>query len=232
MPARYALTYVPQDRTPLAALGRMWLGRDIHSQETQDQPVVLGILPERLAELTKWRRSDELHSVLKPSFQLNPATSLDSMIATAHILAKNLEPVEIPQLEINVIGKFIVLAPTVPSRRIVDLASQCVRVFDGYRQPLNIDLNARYLRDKLTVYQNRLLKHWGYPFVMEEFQFFFPLTDRIEDEEERETLTKALIKLCKPTVAYPLSIKDLTVIGQEDRSKPMRVIATIPFGRQ
>ena len=232
MLARFALSYVPQDRTPLAALGRMWLGRDIHSQETQDQPVVLGILPERLAELTKWRRSDGLHSVLKPSFQLNPAASLDSMVATAHILARNFEPVEIPQLEINVIGKFIALALTVPSRRIVELASQCVRVFDGYRQPLNIDLNARYLRDKLTVYQNRMLKHWGYAFVMEEFQFFIPLTDRIEDDQERHILTKALSKLCKPTIAYPVSIRALTIIGQEDRSKPMRVVETIPFGRQ
>jgi len=232
MPARYALSYVPQDRTPLADLGRIWLGRDIHSEETQDQPTVLGIVPERLVELTKWRRLEGLHSVLKPSFQLNPRTTIDSMINTARFFAKNLEPVDIPQLEINVIGKFIVLAPTIPSRQIAELASQCVRVFDGYRQPLKIDVNSRYIRDKLTLYQTRMLQHWGYPFVMEEFQFFIPLTDRIEDDEEREILLKALSKLCKPAVASPVSIKALTIIGQENRNQPMRLIEIIPFGRQ
>lgn len=232
MPARYALSYVPENGTPLAELGRMWLGRDIYSEETQDQPIVLGIVPDRVAELTKWRRSDGLHSLLKPPFQLNPATSLDSLIATAHIFVRHLEPVEIPQLEISVIGKFIALTPTIPSRRIVELAAQCVRIFDGYRQPFKVDTNTRYIREKLTVYQNRMLKHWGYPFVMEEFQFFLPMTDRIEDDKERDTLTKALAQLCKPTIAHPLSITALTIIGQETRQDPMQVIETIPFGRQ
>ena len=31
MPARYALSYVPENGTQLAALGRTWLGRDIHT---------------------------------------------------------------------------------------------------------------------------------------------------------------------------------------------------------
>ena len=231
MAARYAFSFVPENGTPLADLGRKWLGRDVYSSATQDQPIVLGVVPERLAELTKWRRHDGMHSLLKPPFQLNPATNINGLIETAHIMVRNLEAVEIPQLEINVIGQFIVLTPTIPSRRIVELASQCVRVFDGYRLPLMLDLNTGYIREKLTVYQNRMLKHWGYPFVMEEFQFFVPLTDRIEDDTEREILTKALAQLCKPTIAHPVSIKALTLIGQESRKDPMRVIKTIPFGR-
>ena len=231
MPARYAISFVPENGTPLADLGRKWLGRDVYSSETQDQPIVLGLIPQRLAELTKWCRLDGMQSLLKPPFQLNPATNINGLVETAHIMARNLEAVEIPQLEINVIGKFIALTPTIPSRRIVELASQCVRVFDGYRLPLMLDLNTGYIREKLTVYQNRMLKHWGYPFVMEEFQFFIPLTDRIEDDTEREILTKALAQLCKPTIAHPVSIKALTLIGQESRKDPMRVIETIPFGR-
>lgn len=231
MPARYALCFVPENGTPLADLGRKWLGRDIHSAETQDQPVIVGLSPDRVAELTKWRRLDGMHSLLKPPFQLNSVATVNSLIETARIVAQNLEPVEIPQLEISVIGKFVALTPTIPSRRIVELASKCVRIFDGHRLPLNIDLNTRYMREKLTVYQNRMLKHWGYPFVMEEFQFFIPLTDRIESDDERELMTHALSQLCKPTIASPVSIKALTLIGQETRQDPMGVIETIPFGR-
>ena len=232
MPARYALSYVPPEGTSLADLGRLWLGRDIYSGEMQDQPFVSGLAPERIVELTKWRRLEGFHSVLKPSFQLSAGTTIEGMISTARILANNLEPVEIPQLEINVIGKFIVLAPTVPSPRIAELAAQSVRVLDGYRQPIEMDLNSRFLRDKLTLYQIRMLKHWGYPYVMEEFQFFLPMTDLIEDDKEREILGKALSKLCKPVIGDPFSINALTIIGQENRSQPMRLIETIPFGLQ
>lgn len=188
--------------------------------------------PERLGELTKWRRTHGLHSVLKPSFQLNPSASLESLVETAHFFAANLEPVEIPQLEINIIGKFIALAPTIPSRRIVEVVSQCVRAFNGYRLPLMIDLNVRYIRNKLTVNQSRMLKHWGYPFVMEEYQFFIPLTDRIEDDKDRNKKTKALAKLSNPTFAYPMSINALTVLGQNTRQEPMGLIERVPFGRQ
>lgn len=231
MPARFALSYVPENGTPLAALGRTWLGRDVYSSETQDQPKIRGIAPDRLAELTKWRRSDGLHSILKPSFHLNSSTSLASLIETVKLLAAKLKPVEIPQLEISVIGKFITLTPTIPSRETVELASQCVRVFDGYRAPIKIDLNARYIRDKLTVYQNRMLKHWGYPYVMEEFQFFVPLTDRIENDGERAKISKALSKLCQPAMACPLSINGITVLGQDSRKDPMSIIERVPFGR-
>jgi len=228
MPARYALSYVPEQGSPLADFGRSWLGRDIDTAEQHEQPEIEGISKARLQELTHWRRSDGLHGVLKPPFQLNEGSSFNGLMDTAHLFAKFLDKVEIPQLEVNIIGKFIALTPTIASRQ---LAGACVRVFEGYRQPIRIDMDQRYRHDKLTVYQKRMLKHWGYPYVMEEFRFFIPLTDRIEDDEERERVTAAITKLSKPVIKQPLSIRELTVIGQISRQDPMRIVTRIPFGR-
>jgi hypothetical protein len=231
MPARYALSYVPEKDSPLSNFGREWLGRDIDTAEELEQHQVPGVAKERLKELTHWRRSDGLHGVLKPPFHLNPGSSFNGLMDTAHLFAQFLEQVEIPQLEVNIIGKFVALTPTIASRQLVELASDCVRVFEGYRKPIMVDVDSRYRHDKLTVYQKRMLKHWGYPYVMEEFRFFIPLTDRIEDDEERNLITKAITKISKPVLKQPLSIRELTVLGQISRQDPMRIVTRIPFGR-
>lgn len=230
MPARYALSYVPENGSPLADFGRTWLGRDIDSEELLEQPEVPGVTAERLKELTHWRRSDGLHGTLKPPFQLNTVASFNGFMDTVHLFAKNLRPVNIPQLEVNIIGKFIALGTTVPSRELVALASECVRVFEGYRRPLHINMDNRYRNDKLTVYQRRMLKHWGYPYVMEEFQFFLPLTDRIEDDKERERVTAVIARLSKPAITQHCIIRELTVLAQESRQEPMQIVARVPFG--
>lgn len=230
MPARYALSYVPEKDSPLADFGKTWLGRDIFSSEFTEQPKISRIKPERLAELTHWRRSDGLHGVLKPSFQLNPSASNNAFMATAKLFAKYMKVVEIPQLEVNVIGKFIALTPTIPSRELVALASECVRNFEGFRQPLTIDMDSRYRKEKLTVYQNRMLQHWGYPYVMEEFRFFIPLTDRIEDEVERTDIAAAVTALTKPAIRQPVQISALTILMQDSRKDPMGIVEHFPFG--
>lgn len=230
MPARYALSYVPEQGTPLAELGRTWLGRDIYADLFLDQPEVPDITPERLETLTHWRRSEGMHGVLKPSFQLNPTSSLDALVDTVRLFCKYQEPVHIPQMEVNVIGKFLALTPTIPSRQLVALAAECVRVFEGFRQPILINIDDRYRADKLTVYQKRMLRHWGYPYVMEEFRFFIAMTDRIEDEAEREKITAAVTQISKPGIGETVHIRELTLLGQDSRQEPMRIIERIPFG--
>ena len=92
MPARYALCFVPENGTPLADLGRKWLGRDIHSAETQDQPVIVGVSQERVAELTKWRRLDGMHSLLNnvifPRFEYNNKTRFSEANTTHYYLRR------------------------------------------------------------------------------------------------------------------------------------------------
>jgi hypothetical protein len=149
---------------------------------------------------------------------------------TAQLFDKYMKAVEIPQLEANVIGKFIALTPTTPSRELVALTAECVRNFEGFRQPLMIDIDSRYCKDKLTVYQNRMLKHWGYPYVMKEFRCFIPPTDRIEDEHERADIAAAVASLSKPAISQPVHIRAFTILMQASRKDPMSIVENIPFG--
>jgi hypothetical protein len=233
MAARYAIYFSPEPNTPLHEFSKRWLGvvdggvdrkRDII-------PTVPGMSPERVRTLTEstWRYG--FHGTLKPPFELNPASSRDALLAAARIICKSLAPVELPPLELAIIGKFIALTPLSSSAKLEALAAQCVRTFEGFRMPLSDELMAHYMRNKLTVHQTQMLEHWGYPYVMEEFRFHISVTERIDDAAERAAMMAAIEVLAADVVKKPITIRELSVFYQPDRDHPMTILERIPVGR-
>lgn len=233
MASRYAIYFSPEPGSPLDELGQHWIGREETTKAKQrlTLPVVPGVAPERVRALTEatWRYG--FHGTLKPPFELNPASSPDALLAAAHIFAKGLAPIELPPLELAIIGKFIALSPATSSAALENLAAQCVRVFEGFRVPLTAEQTAHYMRNKLTVHQTQMLEHWGYPYVMEEFRFHISLTDRIDDVGERNAMLKAVQSMVSKVVNTSIVVRDLAVFHQAERDQPMTVLARIPFGR-
>jgi putative phosphonate metabolism protein len=233
MAPRYAVYFSPEPGSPLDAFGHRWLGRNDQTPAKSRTmlPVVAGMAPARVAALTEsaWRYG--FHATLKPPFELNPASSLDAFLAAAHIFAKGLAPIELPALELAIIGKFIALTPVASSATLENFAAQCVRVFEGFRVPLTPEQTAHYMRYKLTVHQTQMLEHWGYPYVMEEFRFHISITDRIDDEKERAAMLSTVQALAGDVVNKPIVVRDLAVFHQPERDMPMMLLERIPFGR-
>lgn len=230
MAARYAIYYSPEPGSPLAEFGVHWLGRN-GSAATGALPEVPGISHERLQELTEGPRRYGFHGTLKPPFELHPSTSLKSLIAAARIFARSLAPVEIPPLELAVIGKFVALTPSSSSAALERLAAKCVRAFEGYRMALTEEQVAYYRNNKLTVHQDSMLEHWGYPYVMEEFRFHISLTERIDDIAERRAVMQVVTAMARSVVGKPIIVRDIALFGQAARNDPMTIIERIPFGR-
>ena len=233
MAVRYAVYFSPEPGSPLDAFGHRWLGRDDGTPERVRTmvPTVPGVSPERVKVLTDstWRYG--FHGTLKPPFELNPASSLDAFLAATKIFAKGMAPMELPPLELAIIGKFIALTPIASTTALENLAAQCVRVFEGFRVPLSPDMVAHYMRNKLTVHQTQMLEHWGYPYVMEEFRFHISITDRIDDNAERNAMLKAVQALAGDVVNKPIVVRDIAVFHQTERDHPMMLLERIPFGR-
>ncbi|MBM3515974.1 MAG: DUF1045 domain-containing protein [Alphaproteobacteria bacterium] len=230
MPARYAVYYAPESGTELAAFGARWTGVDADGKPAV--PVeVPGLSPARFAELTVGPRRYGFHGTLKPPFVLNPASSVESLVAAAKLIARSIAPIVIPPLEIAVIGKFIALTPATSSAELEKLSALCVRTFEAYRSPLSDEQITAYRSNKLTVHQDSMLVNWGYPYVMEEFRFHISLTERIDDIAERRALMLAVTELAKPLTNKPLTIRELALFHQADRDHPMSVLQRFPFGR-
>lgn len=111
------------------------------------------------------------------------------------------------------------------------LAAACVRAFEAYRVPLTDAQIEGYKQNRLTVHQEQMLEHWGYPYVMEEFRFHMSVTDRIDDAGQRDTVMAALEKLAAPVLGKPVLIRDLVVFAQGSANQPMAPLERIPFGR-
>ena len=229
--ARYAIYFAPEPGTLLDTFGRQWLGRDMSGTLADGQMNVPGVSAERLAQLTERPRRYGMHATLKPPFELTPGASLDALLAVAKVLAKGLAPIELPPLELDVIGNFIALTPEVSSAALEALASNCVRALEGFRLPLTADQEEEFQSNRLTVHQEQMLEHWGYPYVMEEFRFHITLTEPLLDEAERTAVLAALTRLAAPLLGQRIAVRELTIVCQQGRRQPMSLIARIPFGR-
>jgi hypothetical protein len=227
MSARYAIYYSPELGSPLDIFGRTWF-----DEKTNGNPkAVANLNPKRLEELSELSRKYGFHGTLKPPFSLNPSTSVESLLSAARVFARSLSPIEIPPLELAIIGKFIALTPTSQSAALEKLSAACVRAFEAYRLPLSDEQLANYKQNKLTVHQEQMLEHWGYPYVMEEFRFHISVTDRIDDPHEREEIIDALEKVAGPMLSKPVLVREITVFSQTGLDAPMVAIERIPFGR-
>jgi hypothetical protein len=229
--ARYAICFAPEQGSALDVLGREWLGRDTVGSVNDRRTLVPGLGPERLAEITQGPRNYGMHGTLKPSFELNPHATENALLTVAHNIAASLSPIELPSLELGEIGYIVSLVPESSSAPLENLAANCVRAFDGYRRPLNHKEEETYKRHRLTVHQKQMLEHWGYPYVMEEFDFHISLTDPIPDETERAAVMKALDRVAAPVLHKTLIMRELAVFAQKEDFQPMSIIARIPFGR-
>src|SRR5690606_35058232 len=133
-------------------------------------------------------------------------------------------PLELPPLELAIIGKFIALTPIRSSVALESMAAQCVRTLEGFRMPLSKEQMAYYLRNKLTVHQTQMLEHWGYPYVMEEVRFHISIAALIDNDDERTALLHTVQQMTVNVVNKPIIMRDLAVFYQPDRDQPMEVL--------
>lgn len=229
--ARYAVYYVPPAESNIAQFGREWLGVDIETGTLHAQPAIEGLSKERLDALTASPKYYGFHGTLKPPFKLAANTSLESFLVATRLFAKSVSPIELPPLELAYIGKFLALSPVASSLPLELMAGGCVRALEGYRQHKTEKELAAYRQSKLTVHQEQMLEHWGYPYVLEEYRFHMTLTDRIDDEAERDVVIQAAAERCKAFLDQPLPVSELVVCTQPERDTYMRVVERIPFGR-
>lgn len=228
---RYAIYYAPEPDSALDTFGQTWLGHRGRDALAKAIGKASKVSLDRLFKLTESPRRYGFHGTLKPPFTLNPANRPEGLIEAAQVFARSRAPIELPPLELAVIGKFIAMTPIAESATLEKLAAACVRAFEGFRTPLSKQQEDDYKLNKLTVHQEQMLEHWGYPYVMEEFRFHISLTDRIDDDSERQNVMDLLTAFAKPVLGQPILIRDLAVFAQDGIGQPMKVIERIPFGR-
>lgn len=208
---RYALYWAP-DPGPLADFAAAWLGWDVAKGCAVAHPDVPG-LPLPLAEITATPRIYGFHGTVKPPFRLAAGTDAEGLHAAAAALCTRLAPVTLAGLALHRLGGFVALTPDGDAAPLAALAAEVVAVLDPFRAPPTKAEIARRRPDRLTDRQRAHLAQWGYPYVMEDFQFHLTLSGDLTEPQAKAVAT-ALTPVLAPILPRPFRVDNLCLFGQ------------------
>jgi putative phosphonate metabolism protein len=229
MDTRYAIYFAPPPGSALKRFADAWLGRDPDRDERVAQPVVEGLAPERLHEITAFPRHYGFHATLKAPFRPVPDLAADALLGDLESFAAA-RPAIALELEVGELGGFLALVPAARHDRVDRLAADCVRDFDRHRAPLRPEDVARRDPSRLSQLERDHLERWGYPYVFDRFRFHMTLTGPLE-EPERGRVRDILEAALKPLLAEPVPVAQLALFVQTHGVAPFRVAARFPLGR-
>lgn len=222
---RYAIYYAPAPDTALARFGAAWIGRDAATGQAVAQPEVPGL---DIAAATAFPRLYGFHATLKAPFSLAAGCTEAALAEALAGFAAMRSPVAVPPLHLAILDGFTALVPGAPCPALDRLAADCVRAFAPFRAPASEADRQRRLAGGLTARQIANLDRWGYPYVMEDFQFHMTLTGRLPPEGQQVALA-ALAPLAAPHCRAPLILDALALFHQPEREAPFRMLGRFPL---
>lgn len=223
---RYAIFYTPA-AGPFAERTAAWLGWDSAKGADVAHPDTAGV---DLAKLTARPRKYGFHATLKAPFHLTQTASLETLRQALDEFAQNHAAVRLGPLEISTTNGFLALRPTSAQPGLQELAAAVVSKLDRFRAPLKEEDIARRRRSRLTPRQDQHLCNWGYPYVMEDFQFHMTLTGPLRGNTHPPVLAQAHA-LITPVLPATLLIDAVTLMGQ-DAQGMFHQIRRSPLGAQ
>ncbi|MEP2781715.1 MAG: DUF1045 domain-containing protein [Pseudoruegeria sp.] len=211
---RYAIYYTP-DPGPLAQFGGSWLGWDPVEGRSITHPPTLG-LPRTIKALTDVPRKYGLHGTLKPPFFMKNGKTVKTLQDAIETLAAEAAPVWIDALKLAYIGGFVGLVPLGDQSSLVELAARVVMELDDFRAPPSETELARRREKEMSPAQESMLAQWGYPYVLDEFQFHMTLTGDLTKSEADQVLS-ALHPIVDPLLPIPFLVTSLTLLGEDQQ---------------
>ena len=176
LPYRCAVYFVPEVHGDWWQAGSQWLGRCAASGAAYAPPDILGVAPAEFHALTADPRRYGWHATLKAPFTLATGQRLDDLRSAMQALASQWPAFDLPPLRVSNLGGFLALRPEGDLTRLNALAAACVQQLNPLTQALNEAELARRRQAPLTPEQDRLLLTWGYPWVLDHFQFHLSLS--------------------------------------------------------
>ncbi|KQT50941.1 hypothetical protein ASG43_06745 [Aureimonas sp. Leaf454] len=220
---RVAIYATPPAGAPLTRTAALWLGRDAFSGEPtrEADPAIDPIV----AEPARYG----FHATMRAPFRLAEGFDLEDVDARLADFCASRRTVTLPEMELAGLGRFFALVPAARSGALADLEASLLDAFEPMRAPLDAAEIARRKPDTLTERQKANLAAFGYPHVLDDFQFHMTLTGPVP-EEERTRVSTLLAERFASFDGAPLSIDSLALFVEPEPGAPFRVHSLHHFG--
>ena len=174
--SRYAIYFAPSESSALHASCSQWLGRDTITGDSLVPALPASIDPVWWRTATESPRRYGFHATLKPPFRMNSSASLDQLKTSLTEFASAQRSFLLPRLVLGRLGRFLALILTETSPELHALAANCVRTFDEFRVAPGDEELAQRMHPSLSQEEQKNLRDWGYPYVLETWKFHMTLT--------------------------------------------------------
>jgi ribose 1,5-bisphosphokinase len=231
---RFAIYFSPPAHAEFAKLADGWLGRAPAPPALTDTLRSANILADSLHALTQHPRRYGFHATLKPPFQLKAATNVEQLLACVEQFAKTQASFLLPPLNVALLKDFLALVPSETSHSINAIASRCVTEFEVYRQPLTPRQIAQRRQQNLSPRQDALLLQWGYPHVLDCYEFHLTLTDSLAslNASFSSRIRTAAEQLFSDRLTSQVTFDAISVFEEPQPGADFRLIMRAPLGRQ
>lgn len=206
---RYAVYFTPQGEW--ARRGAAWLGWDSISGCRVPHPKldVTG-----LEQVTRTPRKYGLHGTIMAPFSLADGVSPSALGHSFEQLCARMSSAKVDGLRLSMLHGFAALVPMDDQAPLRELAADVVRGLSPLRAPPSLAELERRRRARLSPAQEHNLTTWGYPYVMDDFNFHITLTERLKQDQSLGVLT-ALAPYLAPHLPTPFEIADLSLMGED-----------------
>lgn len=213
---RYSVYFAPSDSSQLGKFG---------SQVLQSEPLQ-NDFPTRVA-ITRKAAFYGFHATFKAPMELAIGVSEADLLAAVDGFVQTRKPVALNGIAPKVVSGFHAL--TLPPVAAVDqFAADVVKSFDRFRAPLNEADRSRRNPAALSSRQRDYLERYGYPHVLDDFQFHMTLSHRLDDAAESARYHAWLEELFDKTVTNTPQLDQLVVFWQPNRATSFTRIAEFP----
>ena len=186
----------------LGETGAKWLGWDIAQAREHTA-----------ADYTKRPRKYGFHATAKAPFNLANGKSEADLKHAFTTRCSTLSPVTLGALQLQSIGRFLALTINGDDTALKSLASTIVRDMDTFRAPLTKGAIARRMKSRLSDAQIANLHRWGYPYVMDDYQFHVTLTGPLK-EPLNQVIRAEASRVFTPLLPAPFVLSHLTLVGE------------------
>jgi putative phosphonate metabolism protein len=231
MPERFALYFAPPTSDPLWIRAAQWLGRD-PAGGAPPAAEIAGIDASRRWTASESARRYGFHATIKAPMALADGLTRAALEAELQRFGPTRAPVGIGRLTVASIDGFVALIPERQSPALTAFAADIVTHFDRFRAPLTAaERDKRVSGGHLSPRQVELLDRYGYPYVLEEFQFHMTLTDRLGDAD-RERIMAAAREWFAPVLERAYMLDRIALFHEPAPGAPFMRLADFPLAQE
>lgn len=206
MTERFAIYYAPAEDSALWRAAQAWLAQ-----------------PD-LRDLAVSARRYGFHATIKAPMALADGVDREQLGALLTRFAEFQPGVVLSNFGPRLIDGFLAFTTEPQPAALTDFAAKVVNFFEPARAPLSAEEMRRRLKAPLSPRQMELVEQYGYPYVLEQFQFHMTLTDRLAIEKREEWQQRAR-EWFADVLAQPVVLDRLVVFHEAAPGEPFTRLA-------